>query len=356
MFRFMWNRVFHISAGSLKQPLDRRTTEPQKWRHIVTETTRKRPPAGATAAVAILGIPLVIGLMLFAFLAPTFASGPAGVPLAISGPEQVVDTLTSRLEQAEDATPSVTVYGSDEEVEAAILEREAVGGLVIDPQGATAYTATGNGAPYTQMVEGIATKLEAQGMAVEYRELAPTSPDDPQASGIALLGLPLAFGGIISAAIATYGFRGRKWLKLTVLVGIAAVGSLVATWMLHSVYGTLPGSYWMEWAAIAMGILATSLLTAGLAALIGTPGLAIGAVLTIFVANPLSGLATGPWLLPEGWSTLGQSMPIGATGFLVRSLAFFDGSGAGNAWWVLLTWIGVGFVLLMLDRSSRDYR
>lgn len=130
-------------------------------------------------------------------------------------------------------------------------------------------------------------------------------------------------------------------------VGIAAVGSLVATWMLHSVYGTLPGSFWMEWAAIAMGILAISLLTAGLAALMGTPGLAIGAVLTIFVANPLSGLATGPWLLPAGWLTLGQSMPIGATGFL----AFFDGSGAGNAWWVLLTWIGVGSVLLMLDRS-----
>ena len=71
----------------------------------------------------------------------------------------------------------------------------------------------------------------------------------------------------------------------------------------------------------------------------------IGAVLTIFLANPLSGLSTGPWLLPSGWSTLGQWMPIGATGHLVRSLSFFDGNGSGAAWWVLALWIVTGLVL-----------
>lgn len=94
------------------------------------------------------------------------------------------------------------------------------------------------------------------------------------------------------------------------------------------------------------------MLTAGLAALTDTPGIGIGAVLTIFVGNPLSGLATGPWLLPHAAALIGQWMPIGATGFLVRSLAFFDG-GAGGAWRVLAIWIAAGFVMLMFDRSKK---
>ena len=139
---------------------------------------------------------------------------------------------------------------------------------------------------------------------------------------------------------------------MAVVTGIAMVGGLVATWMLHSVYGALGGSFGMEWLASSMGILATSVLTAGLAALTDTPGIGIDAVLTIFVGNPLSGLATGPWLLPHAAALIGQWMPIGATGFLVRSLAFFDG-GAGGAWRVLAIWIAAGFVMLMFDRSKK---
>lgn len=308
----------------------------------------------AKAASVIIGIPVILGLMLFAFLAPTFASGPAGVPLAISAPEPVIEKLTqASIQQGNDSAPEIATYATDAEVRAAILEREAVGGLVITAEGATAYTAAGNGAPYVQMVDAFATQLESQGMKVNRVELAPTSDEDPQATGIALLGLPLAFGGVISAAAATFLFRGSRVGKMGVLVGIAALGALVATWMLHTVYGTLTGQFAMEWLAITMGILATSMLTAGLSALIGTPGLGLGAILTIFLANPLSGLATGPWLLPDGWSTLGQWMPIGATGFLVRSISFFEGNGWGSSWWVLGIWIALGFVLLVFDRSKR---
>lgn len=48
-----------------------------------TTVARPAPTQGATkkALAMILGIPVVIGLMLWAFLAPTFASGPDGVPV-----------------------------------------------------------------------------------------------------------------------------------------------------------------------------------------------------------------------------------------------------------------------------------
>ncbi|MDK8810710.1 hypothetical protein HMPREF2651_05410 [Corynebacterium sp. HMSC063A05] len=318
-----------------------------------TTETKKASPAPKAVAV-IFGIPLVIGLMLFAFLAPTFASGPKDVPIALTAPAPMSEQITQAIEhKAGDNAPDIQVMDTPDAVRESILNRETVGGIVISPTGATAYTASGNGAPYSQLIDGIATTLESQNIPVEREDLAPTTQDDPQASGVALLGLPLAFGGIISAVIATFLFRGKKWTKLSVLTGIAVFGALVATWMLHSVYGTLSGSFGMEWLAISLGILATSMLTAGLAAIIGTPGVGIGAILTIFLANPLSGLSTGPWLLPAGWSTLGQWMPIGATGYLVRSLSFFDGNGAGAAWWVLIVWVAAGFALLMFDRSKK---
>lgn len=115
-----------------------------------TATNTRRSSTTAKALGAIFGIPIVIGLMLFAFLAPTFASGPAGVPIAIAAPEPVVAQLEHAM--GEDG-PEITIYESDDEVRDAIQHREAVGGVVIAPQGATAYTASGNGAPYAQMIE-----------------------------------------------------------------------------------------------------------------------------------------------------------------------------------------------------------
>src|SRR5699024_9896432 len=143
----------------------------------------------------------------------------------------------------------------------------------------------------------------------------------------------------------------HKWLKAAVIADVAVLGAGVAVWMLHGIYGTLGGSVGMEWLAIALGIAATSSVTAVLGVLLGVPGGGLGAVLVIFVANPLSGLATGPLLLPAGWSTLGL-MTIGATGHLVRSLSFFDGAGAARPWTVLCCWIAVGLILLAFDRSK----
>ncbi|WP_291314016.1 ABC transporter permease [Corynebacterium sp. UBA2622] len=317
----------------------------------------KAGPDRATVGKALgitFGIPLIIGLMLWAFLAPTFHSGPTGVPIAIVGPDQAVTQLTQQAEQQE-KHPDFVRADSDGDAQRMIHDREVVGAVVMAPQGSTIYTATGNGAPYVQILNGMAQQMRAAGQQVEVTDLAPTTQADPQTSGLTLLGLPLAFGGIISAAGATFLLRGHKWLKLPALPAIAALGGGIAVWMLHHVYGTLGGNAWEEWLGISMGIAATSMLTAGLAALIGTAGVPIGAVLTIFVSNPLSGLATGPWFLPAGWSTLGQSMPIGATGYLIRSLSYFAGGGATRAWWVLSLWIATGLVMLAFDRSERHH-
>ena len=101
----------------------------------------KQPSVAVKSIVAIVGIPVVIGLMLWAFLAPTFASGPAGVPVAISAPEPMLEGISQKIESAAgDEAPEIVVKHSEAEVRDAVLQREAVGGLVISPQGASAFT------------------------------------------------------------------------------------------------------------------------------------------------------------------------------------------------------------------------
>jgi len=64
------------------------------------------------------------------------------------------------------------------------------------------------------------------------------------------------------------------------------------------------------------------------------------------VANPWSGIGSAPELLPEPAGAIGQLLPTGAGGNLLRSVAFFDGGGAGEHLAVLAVWAVAGLALL----------
>ena len=57
---------------------------------------------------------------------------------------------------------------------------------------------------------------------------------------------------------------------------------------------------------------------AGLAGRLGPPGIGIGAVLMMVVANPWSGVTSAPELLPEPAGVIGQWLPPGAAGSALR--------------------------------------
>lgn len=305
-----------------------------------------------------LGLPIIIALMLFAFLAPATSSGPEDLPLAVTGPAPAVEQLSLGLQEQLPGGFEIRESASHEELQKSIHNRETIGGIAVDPvAGTTVYTAAGNGSPYAALLTQFAEGLRARGQQVTTVELAPVSENDPQGTGIAMLGMPLAFGGMISAALLTLAFRGRMWHRMLGSLGVSLIGGLVVALILQSGYELFDPelSVWAIAGVIALGIAATSLAVTGLGSLIGIPGVAIGAVLTIFVANPLAGLASGWWWLPAPWGIIGQYLPIGATGDLLRSVAFFDGQGGTRALWVLLTWALVGALLIILG-SRRERR
>jgi hypothetical protein len=94
----------------------------------------------------------------------------------------------------------------------------------------------------------------------------------------------------------------------------------------------------------------------GFGSLFGRTGFGIGAAVAMLLGNPLSGLASAPEMLPRGWSILGQLLPRGANGTLLRSTAYFSGAGATTAIVVLTCWAVAGVVLIFVAGFRRGSR
>lgn len=313
-------------------------------------------------------------------------SGPEDLPLAVAGPAPAVEQITHALEERSPGAFEITEYDDAEQAEQAVADREAIGAVAVGQQGVEILKASGAGTPYGTMMDGIATGLQGQQKApaqqaqgqeqqapaqgqqapsdqpqqapaqeVTVRDIAPLTDDDPNATAMSTLALPLAFGGMISAAAFTVLSGNRPAVRALGIIGFSALAGVAVTWVLQSWLQAVDGDFWALAGVLALGIAAISLAVSGLQSVLGGAGLALGAVLMMFVANPLSGMATGWQWLPQPWGPIGQQLPIGAAGTALRSVAFFDGTGMTHALIVLVCWAAAGLLLIALS-ALRKHR
>ena len=104
--------------------------------------------------------------------------------------------------------------------------------------------------------------------------------------------------------------------------------------------------------AIALTVATSGLVVAGLVRLMGAAGAGIGALLLVLVGNPLSGIATSPRLLPAPWGELGQWLPTGAGGTLVRTATYFPAASVWAPVLVLVIWAAIGIGMVLIGRRQ----
>ena len=157
--------------------------------------------------------------------------------------------------------------------------------------------------------------------------------------------LPLVIAGILVGVVGALAARGLGRAGLVVvgavLTGLAAA-AIVQGWL-----DVIRGSWVANAGVLTLTVLAIGAILAGLHAVLGRAGLILGAVAMIFVGNPFSGVGSAPELLPQPVGTIGQLMPPGAGGNLLRSTGFFDGAGGGGHLAVLAIWAIIGLLLLL---------
>jgi hypothetical protein len=296
-----------------------------------------RPPAAA-----ILAVPLIVAVVLALFAWPSSRLEPRDLPIGVAGPAPAADALESQLSAAGGAF-AVQRYAGEAEARAAIEHREVYGAFVAGAAGPTVLTSTAASPAVAQLLTHAAAEQDA---------VVEDVVDTPEAgTGLGSSVLPLVLAGILTGALAALAVTtGAARVALTVvgsaLAGIAS--ALVAdTWL-----GIVEGSWLANAGAFALTFMAIAAAVAGLYSLLGKAGLGIGALVMIFIGNPLSAAATAPELLPQPVGGLGQLLPPGAGANLLRSTGFFDGAGAGEHLAVLAVWALAGIAAMLFARLA----
>ena len=150
---------------------------------------------------------------------------------------------------------------------------------------------------------------------------------------------------MLPAIALVYVLRREVWTRFAASVVFALLAGWSIAALLRFVLGSIDANFWGVAGGLTLGILAPGLFMLGLGSLFGR---VIGALLALLLGNPLSGLTSAPQLLPTGWGAFGQWLPQGANATLLRSTAFFGGSGATMAIAVLTGWALAGAALIVI--------
>ncbi|MDX3452837.1 ABC transporter permease [Streptomyces sp. ME02-8801-2C] len=324
-------------------------------------TSAASPQAHRRHMIAVVVLaPVLVALALWAFAWPASRTAPRDLPLGVAGPATAVTQVERQLSAHEGAF-EIHRYADEAAAREAIENRTVYGAVVVTAQGPELLTASAASPVVAQLLQQAVAQQAAasggSGAQVRTVDVVPAAANDPRGGAFSASVLPLALAGVAAGAVVT--LLGVRGLRATgTLVAAAALVGVVAAAVAHSWLGVLTGDWWAEAASLALTTLAASSVIAGLAALFGTAGIALGGLTVILLGNPFSGASSAPQLLPEPVGTIGQWLPPGAGASLLRSVSFFDGAAAlGPAltltWWATL---GLGAVLLgsALKRRTED--
>lgn len=309
-----------------------------------------RTASGTKPALTWLGLTVALSVILVAllmlFISPSLMAGPRDLHIGLVGTPDQVRSAAQVLE--EDSPGAFVPEGYDDvaDLEQAIREREVVGGFDLTESGVTVYVAGAGSTAIAGAVSTAGASVAAGiGAVPEVVDVVPLPETDPTGVGIGGLAFPLVFGGIVPAVAFRSLLPGRRGWIFAGLTGFSVIGGLVVAVVLKYMFGSFTGAVLPVALSVALGIAALALPLAALNECFGAKGFTAAAMVMMFVGNPFAGIGTGAQWLPGGVALIGQLLPPGSAGTLVRSVAYFDGAGGAGAAMILLAWVAVGLVL-----------
>lgn len=294
-------------------------------------------------------------LLIPLFAAPAAKLAPRDLPIAVAGPPQLVAGLNAAHPGAFD----IRTVAGPAAADAAIKDRDVYGAIVVTATGPQVHVASAASPTVAMLLTQAAGAMNVApagggapaGAAVPVRDIVPVDPDDARGAGFGAAFLPLAITSLLAGVLIFLLVR-RRAARLTALVAFGVLAGLAGAAVQQSWLGIVPGDYFAVAGVLALFALAVAGTTAGLGAVLYRGGLALGAVVLFLAGNALSGIAAAPELLPQPWGEVGQWLPVGAGGTLLRSVAYFDGNGGLVAATVLSAYAIGGLILVSLGRRG----
>jgi hypothetical protein len=316
--------------------------------------SRPNSPVARALGVAVLVVALQ-ALMLLAFAWPATDVEPRDLPVVVAGPAPATQAFAEQLAQARPGAFEVATAPDTAAADRLLRDREAYGAFVLGPGGLASVHLASAASPTAAQALTQLARTASQGRPVPVVDVVPADPDDPRGAGLAASLLPLVVTSLGAGLALALAVRGR-WPRLLGIAAYAVLAGLAATAVIQFGLDALPGDYLANAGAVGLLALAVAAATAGLGAVLGRAGVALTALVAFLLGNPLAGLNAAPELLPQPWGAVGQLLPPGAGGTLLRSVAFFDGTGAAAPARVLGAWAAAGLVLAAVAAGSRLHR
>ncbi|MFI5569545.1 ABC transporter permease [Streptomyces sp. NPDC051740] len=309
-------------------------------------------PRRRVVAVTLL-IPALVALALWAFAWPAARTAPHDLPLGVAGPTAATAPVEQRLEHRKGAF-DLHHYADEAAAREAVEDREVYGAVVVTGQGPKLLTASAASPAVAQLLQqAVAQQAAASGSRVTTVDVVPAAEGDPRGAVLNTSVLPLALAGIgAGVAVTLLGLRGAR--AVAALAGSATLVGMVAAALAHSWLDAVPGNWWAVAGTFALAALAMGTAVAGLAALIGQAGIALGGFVIMLLGNPFSGASSAPEMLPEPAGAIGQWLPPGASVSLLRSVSFFDGAGAAGSALTLTWWAALGLGAVLVGGALKE--
>lgn len=307
--------------------------------------------------VGVLLVPVIVTLALSAFAWSSSRLAPRDLPVGVVASMPGADKLKSGLQSG--GAFDVHGYDSEDEAREAIRDRDVYGAFVVSPQGVTTLTATAASAPVAQVVtragDRLAAKIGGEDATARTVDVVAADPDDPMGTGFSSSVLPLVLTGVLSAILIVVLSK-PGLLQLGALVSAAALAGVCGGLIVQSWLGIVGGNWAVNASVMGLTVFVISVMSAGSAALVGRGGMVCVSLLMVFMGNPFAGVSSAPEMLPEPAGWIGQMLPPGAGGSLLRGTAFFDGAAAATPLVVLLVWAGLGAAGLLfgIRRSGAE--
>ncbi len=318
-------------------------------------SARPRTTWGFAVIFGVLGS-LVVGLVVLAFVWPIATASAHDLPIAIAGP----DAQVAGVEKAVDANASGVIAfqrAADRDAAISAIKDRTVYGAIVLGASPEVLTASAGNPVVAQLLTGVAAQLQTQlgqqvaaaggdssQVKVTVTDVVPVAASDSSGNGLLAASFPLVLGGLLGGILVSLLVVGVVRRLIALAVYATAAGVVLAL-LLQTLFGILQGSFVVNASALALAMLATASIIVGFNALIGPPGIAVGAVITMLIGNPISGATLPLQFLVGPWGTIGQFFVPGAASGLVRELSYFPDADNAWRWWVLAAWAAGGLVL-----------
>jgi len=306
-----------------------------------------RQPSYLAVGIAV-AVTVLLGLLVSWFAWPAKELAPRDLPVVVAGPAPAATALAEQLRAVRPGAFEVTTAADAAAADAALRDRRAYAAFVIGADGVSLHTASAASPTVAALLAQAAQDL-GQGRTVTVVDVVKASPEDPRGAGFASGFLPMVLTSMVAGILLSL-LVASKAARFVGLALFALLAGFVGAAVLHGM-DLLTGRYYATAGVIALMALAISATVAGLAAVIGPPGIGVAVLLVFLVGIPITGVAAAPELLPQPWGAFGQFLPPGAGASLLRSAAFFDGAGSAAPLWTLVAWAGVGLLLVGLGRA-----